>query len=69
MYRAARHTRRAGFAHLLERDLRLGLELDFLGNMRLLAEGCVLRPCLRQIQPIGDGQAGIVCDGLSPGGA
>src|SRR5436190_674478 len=54
---------RRGRAHpceLIERDLGLGLEADFVGHARLLAALPVLRPALRQIEAIGYGQAGVV---------
>src|SRR6516225_8414921 len=55
----ARYAGRAGSAELIERNLRLGLEFDLLGNTRLLAALGILGPFLRQIQPIGDRQAGM----------
>jgi hypothetical protein len=57
---AERHARRAGRTDLLERDLGLGFKLDRRGNMRLLATRRGLGPVPRQIQPIGDRQAGMM---------
>ena len=59
-HHAARNTSRASRAYLRERDLRLGLEADLLGNARLVPAGGVLRPGFRQIQPITHRQARIV---------
>src|SRR6516164_2351251 len=42
------------------RDLRLGLEADRLGHMRLVAALGIVGPVLRQIQSIGDRQAGMM---------
>src|SRR6516164_9762589 len=55
----ARYAGRTSSAQLVERNLRLGLEFDLLGNTRLLAALDILGPFLRQIQPIGDRQAGM----------
>src|SRR6516164_7492967 len=45
----ARYAGRAGSAELIERNLRLGLEFDLLGNTRLLSALRALGPFLRQI--------------------
>src|SRR5689334_20847501 len=53
----------AGFGRrteLIERDRRLGLEGDFLGHARRLAPRRIVSPLLRQVEAIGDGQAGRV---------
>src|SRR5215471_2815547 len=47
-------------AQLFERDLRLRLERHRHGHVGLLAPRPVLRPVLRQIEPIGYRQAGVV---------
>src|SRR6266849_1593419 len=51
-HHAARKAGRAGPAQLLDRDLWLGLEADVLRNARFAPALTVLRPVLRQIQPI-----------------
>src|SRR3954452_12692937 len=43
---------------LIERDLRLGLEGDLLRHAGLSAPGWIISPLLRQVEAIGDGQAG-----------
>src|SRR3954466_15796018 len=43
---------------LIERNLGLGLEGDLLRHTRLLAPGWIISPLLRQVEAIGDGQAG-----------
>src|SRR4051794_25374530 len=43
---------------LIERNLGLGLEGDRLGHTGLLAPGWIISPLLRQIEAIGEGQAG-----------
>src|SRR3954469_18044765 len=43
---------------LIEGDLRLGLEGDLRGYARRLAPPRIVSPLLRQIEAIGDGQAG-----------
>src|SRR3712207_1293726 len=51
----------AGFGSrtdLIERNLGLGLEGDRLRPSRLLAPGWIISPLLRQVEAIGDGQAG-----------
>jgi hypothetical protein len=48
----------AGPADLLQRELRLGLELDLLRHACLLSPGTILRPGFRQVQPIGHRKAG-----------
>ena len=55
----ARYAGRASSAELIECNLRLGLEFDLLGNTRLLAALGILGPFLRQIELIGDRQAGM----------
>src|SRR5882757_10818157 len=53
--------RQAGLARpldLIERDRRLGLELDLRRHARLLPACAILGPSLRQVQPIGDRKAG-----------
>src|SRR5260370_673747 len=47
-------------ADLLQRNLRLGLEPDRARNTRLFAASPVVSPFPRQIQPIGDRQAGMM---------
>jgi hypothetical protein len=49
-----------GLPELIERDLRLGLEDDALRHAGLLAARRIGGPVLRQIEPIGDRQAGRV---------
>ena len=49
-----------GLPDLVERDLRLGLKDDALGHAGLLAARRIGGPVLRQIEPIGDRQAGRV---------
>ena len=51
----------AGFGSrtdLIERNLGLGLEGHLLGHTGLLAPGWIIRPLLRQVEAIGDRQAG-----------
>src|ERR1700740_1646033 len=48
----ARQARFTSPAYLLQRDLRLGPELDLLRDARLLPACAILRPRFRQIQPI-----------------
>src|SRR3954470_20684080 len=55
---AARQAGSRRRTELIERDLRLGLEGDLLRHTRLLAPGWIINPLLRQIETIGDGQAG-----------
>src|SRR4051812_42053950 len=43
---------------LIERNLGFGLEGDLLRHTRLLAPGWIISPLLREIEAIGDGQAG-----------
>src|SRR3954470_3837294 len=43
---------------LIERNLGLGLEGDRLGHTGLLAPGWIVSPLLRQVEAIGDRQAG-----------
>src|SRR4051812_37228121 len=43
---------------LVERNLGLGLEGDRLGHTGFLAPGWIVSPLLRQVEAIGDGQAG-----------
>src|SRR3954462_12764759 len=53
--------RQAGFGRrteLIERNLGLGLEGDLLRHAGLLAPGWIISPLLRQVEAIGDGQAG-----------
>ena len=50
------HTILDGGLDLGERDLRLGLELHLLGNVRLFSTLRVVRPGFGQIEPIGDWQ-------------
>src|SRR4051794_8363151 len=52
----------AGFGSrtdLIERNLGLGLEGDRLGHAGLLAPGWIISPLLRQVEAIGDRQAGV----------
>src|SRR5579862_6556679 len=44
---------------LIERDLVLGLEADVFWNPRLAQTFAVIRPFLRQVQPVGYRQAGM----------
>src|SRR4051794_41923382 len=53
-----RHLGRSSRPDLIEGNLRLGLEDDALGHAGLLAAGRIGGPVLRQIEPIGDRQAG-----------
>src|SRR5450631_904695 len=46
--------------YLLERDLRLGLEADIRRHTCLLPTRSIFGPLLRQIQPVGHRQAGVV---------
>src|SRR4051812_50025379 len=55
-----RHLGRSSRPDLIEGNLRLGLEDDALGHAGLLAAGRIGGPVLRQIEPIGDRQAGRV---------
>src|SRR3954468_2350024 len=53
--------RQAGFGcrtELIERNLGLGLEGDFLRHAGLLAPGWIISPLLRQVQTVSDRQAG-----------
>jgi hypothetical protein len=45
---------------VLQRNLRLGLEPDRGRNVRLFAAGYVIAPRARQIEPIGNRQAGMM---------
>ena len=51
---------RKGGTKLVQRDLRLGLEDDIVGHARLGAPVGVISPLMRQIQAIGDRQAGVI---------
>ena len=51
--RAAKEAKR----QLLKRDLRVGLEHEAFRNARLAPARGIVRPLLRQIQPVGDRQA------------
>jgi len=51
---------RQGLLNQAERDRRLGLENDIVGNSRLLAARRVLGPFLRQVEAIADRQAGVM---------
>src|SRR6266446_7411631 len=57
---AGGNARQQSRADLLQRNLRLGLEPDRARNMRLGAAGPIVDPLLRQIQSIGDRQAGMM---------
>ena len=52
--RCGRHALGRDLRHLLKRDLPFGAELDGIGDARRPAAAPVLRPRLRQIQPVGD---------------
>jgi hypothetical protein len=51
---------RSGRFDLLKVDLGLGLESNRFGYLGFVPTRLILRPILRQIEPISDGEAGIV---------
>ena len=53
----------AGGAELVQRDLGLGLEDDIIRHACLSSPVRVIGPLMRQIQAIGDGQAGVIIGG------
>ena len=59
-HKAARQALRQGLLDQAERDLRLGLENDGVGNTRLFAPTLVLGPFLWQVEAIADRQAGVM---------
>ena len=59
-HRAARNAGLTSPADLLNGNLRLGLECDLVRNTNLLSPLAIARPLLRQIETIGQRQAGIM---------
>ena len=61
-HHATRQSGLAGPADLVERDLRLGLELDLLGHTGLGPARSIVDPLLRQVEPMRHRQARVIVD-------